>query len=288
MTRPIIAEKKVTKYILNRFNLHTSKRLGQNFLIDPILVKEIVEEADIKKEDNVLEIGPGIGTLTQVLAETGANIKSVEIDRRLIDILSHTLEGYDNVEIINGDILKVDINDIMGNKPFKVVANLPYYITTPIIMELLEKNLPIESITVMVQKEVAERMVAKPGGKTYGALSVAVQYYTDPEIVLAVPPKSFMPPPEVDSVVIRCDVLVKPKVDVLHKKTFFSLVKAAFGQRRKTLNNAIKTLGIPKEIIDKSFDEANIDAKRRGETLSLLEFATLSNKIYENTKNERE
>lgn len=288
MTRPIIAEKKVTKYILNRFNLHTSKRLGQNFLIDPILVKEIVEEANITKEDNVLEIGPGIGTLTQALSETGANIKSVEIDRRLIDILSHTLEGYDNVQIINGDILKVDINDIMGNKPFKVVANLPYYITTPIIMELLEKNLPIESITVMVQKEVAERMVAKPGGKTYGALSVAVQYYTDPEIVLAVPPKSFMPPPEVDSVVIRCDVLVKPKVDVLHKKTFFSLVKAAFGQRRKTLNNAIKTLGIHKEIIDKSFDEANIDAKRRGETLSLLEFATLSNKIYENTKNERE
>ena len=182
MKQPTIADKKVTKYILQRFGLHMSKRLGQNFLIDAGIVQGIVDAADIQPGDKVLEIGPGIGTLTQALCEAGADVTCVELDKRLPEILSHTLEAYDNVRIIQGDILKVDIAEIMGEGPFKVVANLPYYITTPIIMELLEKHLPITDIVVMVQKEVAERMAANPGGKTYGALSVAVQYYTIPEI----------------------------------------------------------------------------------------------------------
>lgn len=279
MNKPLIADKKVTKYILNRFGIHMSKRLGQNFLIDPAIVQGIVMEADISPADRVLEVGPGIGTLTQGLAEAGATVKSVELDKRLPEVLAHTLEGYDNVEIIPGDILKVNIPEIMGTEPFKVVANLPYYITTPIIMELLEKDLPITDIVVMVQKEVAERMVARPGGKTYGALSVAVQYYTHPEIVLNVPPRSFMPPPEVDSVVIRCRVLTNPRVELTDKKLFFRIVKAAFGQRRKTLSNALKTLGYAKEIIAEALALSNIDATRRGETLSLEEFATLANNL---------
>ena len=198
MKQPTIANKKVTRYILQRFGIHMSKRLGQNFLIDANIVQGIVDAANVQENDRVLEIGPGIGTLTQALAETGAEVTCVELDKRLPEVLAHTLDAYDNVRVIQGDILKVNIPEIMGDKPFKVVANLPYYITTPIIMALLEKHLPITDIVVMVQKEVAERMAAQPGGKTYGALSVAVQYYTVPEIALYVPPRSFMPPPEVD------------------------------------------------------------------------------------------
>lgn len=277
MKQPIIADKKVTKYILQRFGLHMSKRLGQNFLIDAGIVQGIVDAADIQPGDKVLEIGPGIGTLTQALCEAKADVTCVELDKRLPEILSHTLEAYDNVRIIQGDILKVNIVEIMGSGPFKVVANLPYYITTPIIMALLEKHLPITDIVVMVQKEVAQRMAANPGSKTYGALSVAVQYYTIPKIALYVPPRSFMPPPEVDSVVVNCKVRPQPAVDLIDEKMFFRVVKAAFGQRRKTLNNALKSMGVDKNTIADILTRAGIEPSRRGETLTMEEFAAISN-----------
>ena len=277
MKQPIIADKKVTKYILQRFGLHMSKRLGQNFLIDAGIVQGIVDAADIQPGDKVLEIGPGIGTLTQALCEAKADVTCVELDKRLPEILSHTLEAYDNVRIIQGDILKVNIVEIMGSGPFKVVANLPYYITTPIIMALLEKHLPITDIVVMVQKEVAQRMAANPGSKTYGALSVAVQDYTIPKIALYVPPRSFMPPPEVDSVVVNCKVRPQPAVDLIDEKMFFRVVKAAFGQRRKTLNNALKSMGVDKNTIADILTRAGIEPSRRGETLTMEEFAAISN-----------
>ena len=283
MKQPTIADKKVTKYILQRFGLHMSKRLGQNFLIDAGIVQGIVDAADIQPGDKVLEIGPGIGTLTQALCEAKADVTCVELDKRLPEILSHTLEAYDNVRIIQGDILKVNISEIMGSGPFKVVANLPYYITTPIIMALLEKHLPITDIVVMVQKEVAQRMAANPGSKTYGALSVAVQYYTIPKIALYVPPRSFMPPPEVDSVVVNCKVRPQPAVDLIDEKMFFRVVKAAFGQRRKTLNNALKSMGVDKNTIADILTRAGIEPSRRGETLTMEEFAAISNILSQTT-----
>ena len=286
MKQPTIANKKVTRYILQRFGIHMSKRLGQNFLIDANIVQGIVDAANVQENDRVLEIGPGIGTLTQALAETGAEVTCVELDKRLPEVLAHTLEAYDNVRVIQGDILKVNIPEIMGDKPFKVVANLPYYITTPIIMALLEKHLPITDIVVMVQKEVAERMVAQPGGKTYGALSVAVQYYTVPEIALYVPPRSFMPPPEVDSVVVNCKVRQIPAVELIDEKMFFRVVKAAFGQRRKTLNNALKSMGVDKNIIADVLDKAGIEATRRGETLTMEEFGAIANILAQMAKQE--
>lgn len=277
MKAPIIADKKVTRYILQRFGLHMSRRLGQNFLIDSGIVQGIVKAADISQGDRVLEIGPGIGTLTQALCEAGADVTCVELDKRLPEILAHTLETYDNVRIVQGDILKVDILEIMGSVPFKVVANLPYYITTPIIMALLEKHLPVTDIVLMVQREVAERMAANPGGKTYGALSVAVQYYTIPRIVLHVPSSAFMPAPEVESVIVNCKVRSKPAVELIDEKMFFRTVKAAFGQRRKTLNNALKSMGVDKNMIAGILAQVNIDAIRRGETLTIDEFASISN-----------
>ncbi len=286
MKQPTIANKKVTRYILQRFGIHISKRLGQNFLIDANIVQGIVDAANVQENDRVLEIGPGIGTLTQALAETGAEVTCVELDKRLPEVLAHTLEAYDNVRVIQGDILKVNIPEIMGDKPFKVVANLPYYITTPIIMALLEKHLPITDIVVMVQKEVAERMAAQPGGKTYGALSVAVQYYTVPEIALYVPPRSFMPPPEVDSVVVNCKVRQIPAVELIDEKMFFRVVKAAFGQRRKTLNNALKSMGVDKNIIADVLDKAGIEATRRGETLTMEEFGAIANILAQMAKQE--
>lgn len=286
MKQPTIANKKVTRYILQRFGIHMSKRLGQNFLIDANIVQGIVDAANVQENDRVLEIGPGIGTLTQALAETGAEVTCVELDKRLPEVLAHTLEAYDNVRVIQGDILKVNIPEIMGDKPFKVVANLPYYITTPIIMALLEKHLPIKDIVVMVQKEVAERMAAQPGGKTYGALSVAVQYYTVPEIALYVPPRSFMPPPEVDSVVVNCKVRQIPAVELIDEKMFFRVVKAAFGQRRKTLNNALKSMGVDKNIIADVLDKAGIEATRRGETLTMEEFGAIANILAQMAKQE--
>ena len=279
MIQPLIANRDVTKHILKSFNIHMSKRLGQNFLIDENIVRGIVAAADLETGEKVLEIGPGIGTLTQGLAEAGADVVAVELDKKLPAVLAQTLAGYKNVRIVPGDILKVNIPEITDNVPFKVVANLPYYITTPIIMALLEQHLPISRLVTMVQKEVALRMIAEPGKKDYGALSVAVQYYTRPKIALDVPPKSFLPAPEVDSVVICCEVRDTPPVDVLEEKMFFRVVKAAFGQRRKTLNNALKSMGLEKEAVKTILEQSAIDGVRRGETLSLEEFAKIANAI---------
>lgn len=274
--QPKIASREVTTHILKAFGLRMSKKLGQNFLIDARIVQGIVDAAEIKPGDRVLEIGPGIGTLTQGLAEAGAEVTAVELDKKLPAVLKETLKAYDNVTIVPGDILKVNIPEIMGEGPFKVAANLPYYITTPILMTLLERRLSITHMVTMVQKEVAERMTAKPGSRIYGALSVAVQYYTEPEIVLDVPPRSFIPAPEVMSVVVSCRVRRKPAVDVQDEKLFFRVVKAAFGQRRKTLANALRGAGFPKEQVRDALESAGIDPIRRGETLTLAEFGQLA------------
>ncbi len=279
MLTPQIADKGVTKHILRAFDLHASRRLGQNFLISPGVVRAVVEAAGIETGDLVLEIGPGIGTLTQGLLEAGAKVTAVELDKKLPAVLAETLRGYEHLNIVQGDILKTDIPALMGDKPFKVAANLPYYITTPILLSLLEQNLPITHIVTMVQKEVAERMTASPGGKDYGALSVAVQYYTEPEIVLDVPPSCFFPAPEVDSAVIACTLRKTPAVAVKDDNLFFRVVKASFGQRRKTLSNALKPLGVPKEKIESALRNAKIDASRRGETLSLAEFAAIADEL---------
>lgn len=279
MLTPQIADKGVTKHILRAFDLHASRRLGQNFLVSPGVVRAVVEAAEIRQGDRVLEIGPGIGTLTQGLLETGAEVTAVELDKKLPAVLAETLRGYAHLQVVQGDILKTDIPALMGDRPFKVAANLPYYITTPILLSLLEQKLPITHIVTMVQKEVAERMTASPGGKNYGALSVAVQYHTEPEIVLDVPPSCFFPAPEVDSAVIACEVRKTPAVRVRDEKLFFRVVKAAFGQRRKTLSNALKPLGFPKEKIEDALRGAEVDAARRGETLSLAEFAAIANRL---------
>ncbi len=273
----MIARKEVTLHVLKTFDIRASKKLGQNFLIDPQVVDGIVGAADIGPDDRVLEIGPGIGTLTQALAETGAAVTAVELDQRLLTVLEKTLEGYENIRVVHGDILKVDIAREMGEGGYKVVANLPYYITTPIVMALLERRLPLERLVTMVQKEVALRMVAKPGSKDYGALSVAVQYYTEPELLFVVPPRSFIPAPAVESAVICCKVRKAPPVEVESEKLFFRVVKSAFGQRRKTLNNALKLTGLSSEGVGKILSGAGIDGVRRGETLSLQEFADLAN-----------
>ncbi len=277
MIESIIASPEVVHYICKRFDIKMSKKLGQNFLIKRGIVDEIVKAADLQEGEPVLEIGPGIGTLTQGLAQSGANVTAIELDTRLLEVLDTTLAQYSNVTIVHGDVLKLDVPSIMNNEPFKVVANLPYYITTPIIMSLLESRLPIERLVVMVQKEVALRMVAKPGTKDYGALSVAVQYYTKPDIVLDVPPKSFLPAPAVTSSVIRCVLRDQPPVDVVDEKLFFRVVKAGFAQRRKTFANTMKTTGLSKDRIEELLAKANIDGQRRGETFTLQEFADVAN-----------
>lgn len=277
MIESIIASPEVVHYICKRFDIKMSKKLGQNFLIKRGIVDEIVKAADLQAGETVLEIGPGIGTLTQGLAQSGANVTAIELDTRLLEVLDTTLAQYSNVNIVHGDVLKLDVPSIMNHEPFKVVANLPYYITTPIIMSLLESRLPIERLVVMVQKEVALRMVAKPGTKDYGALSVAVQYYTKPDIVLDVPPKSFLPAPAVTSSVIRCVLRDKPPVDVIDEKLFFRVVKAGFAQRRKTFANTMKTTGLSKDRIEELLAKANIDGQRRGETFTLQEFADVAN-----------
>lgn len=277
MLESVIASPEVVHYICKRFDIKMSKKLGQNFLIKRGIVDEIVHAAEITVGEPVLEVGPGIGTLTQGLAQSGADVTAIELDRRLLEVLDTILASYDNVRIIHGDVLKLDVPTIMNHKPFKVVANLPYYITTPIIMSLLESKLPIERLVVMVQKEVALRMVAKPGTKDYGALSVAVQYYTEPDIVLDVPPKSFLPAPAVTSSVIRCILRDKPPVDVIDEKLFFCVVKAGFAQRRKTFSNTMKTTGLTRDRIEELLAKANIDGQRRGETFTLQEFADVAN-----------
>ncbi len=273
MIKPQIAKREVTIHILRAFGLQISKRLGQNFLVDEAVVDAIVAAAGVQAGEAVLEIGPGIGTLTQGLLEAGAKVVAVELDQRLVRVLGETLAGYDGVRVVHGDILKIDISREMATAPFKVIANLPYYITTPILMLLLEQRLPISVLVTMVQKEVAQRMVASPGGKDYGALSVAVQYYTVPEIVLTVPPRAFIPAPAVESAVIRCSVRERPPVAVADEAAFFRVVKAAFGQRRKTLANALKAAGIEAAVLA----AAGVDGGRRGETLSLAEFAAVAN-----------
>ncbi|MBS5764514.1 MAG: 16S rRNA (adenine(1518)-N(6)/adenine(1519)-N(6))-dimethyltransferase RsmA [Veillonella sp.] len=277
MLESVIASPEVVHYICKRFDIKMSKKLGQNFLIKRGIVDEIVHAAELTPGEPVLEVGPGIGTLTQGLAQSGADVTAIELDRRLLEVLDTTLASYDNVRIVHGDVLKLDVPTIMNHKPFKVVANLPYYITTPIIMSLLESKLPIELLVVMVQKEVALRMVAKPGTKDYGALSVAVQYYTEPDIVLDVPPKCFLPAPAVTSSVIRCVLRDKPPVDVIDEKLFFRVVKAGFAQRRKTFANTMKTTGLSKDRIEELLAKANIDGQRRGETFTLQEFADVAN-----------
>ena len=272
--------------ILQKYHFNFQKKFGQNFLIDTHVLEKIIAAADVTKDDFVLEIGPGIGTMTQYLCEHARAVAAVEIDKNLIPILGDTLGAYDNVEIINQDILKVDIRKLAeeknGGRPIKVVANLPYYITTPIIMGLFESHVPIDSITVMVQKEVADRMQVGPGTKDYGALSLAVQYYAAPEIVAIVPPNCFMPRPKVGSAVIRLTRHKEPPVQVEDEKLMFRIIRASFNQRRKTLANGLKNSGeltLSKEVIEESITELGVPVTIRGEALSLAQFAELSNII---------
>ncbi|MGF7058409.1 16S rRNA (adenine(1518)-N(6)/adenine(1519)-N(6))-dimethyltransferase RsmA [Brassicibacter mesophilus] len=275
----------VTKEVIERHGFRFSKSLGQNFLIDGNIIEKICDGADINENDGIIEIGPGIGTLTQQLCERAGKVVAIELDKNLLPILDDTLSAYDNVEIVYGDVLKINLDQLIKEKlkgrNIKVVANLPYYITTPIIMKLLEERLDIDKIVVMIQKEVAERMQADPGNKDYGALSVAVQYYSQPEIIVNVPKNVFMPKPNVDSAVIMLDIYDSPMVEVIDKKLFFEVVKAAFGKRRKTLLNALSsgTLNINKEEIQDILHSCDINPQRRGETLSIDEFATLANSI---------
>ncbi|MCC5911125.1 MAG: 16S rRNA (adenine(1518)-N(6)/adenine(1519)-N(6))-dimethyltransferase RsmA [Clostridiaceae bacterium] len=278
-----IASPKKTKEIVNQYQFKFSKSLGQNFLIDENILMKIIDGAEISKEDHVIEIGPGIGSLTQYIAEKAKSVLAIEIDKTLLPILHKTLEDYDNVEVINHDVLKVDIKKIIEERfkgeKVKVIGNLPYYVTTPIVMKFLEEQVPMTSLTIMIQHEVAQRMEAKPSTKEYGALSVAVQYYCDPKKIVKVPPSVFIPQPKVESTVIRLDVLQQPKVKVTDKKLFFTVVKDAFGKRRKTLLNALSSgnLQAPKAIVKEALQETGIDEKRRGETLSIQEFAELAN-----------
>lgn len=277
---------KNTIEVLQKYNFNFQKKFGQNFLIDTRVLEEIIDAAEITKDDFVLEIGPGIGTMTQYLCETAREVVAVEIDTNLIPILKDTLSAYDNVEVLNQDILKVDIASLAkernNNRPIKVVANLPYYITTPIIMGLFESHVPIDSITIMVQKEVADRMQEGPGSKEYGALSLAVQYYAKPEIVVNVPPSCFMPQPKVGSAVIRLIRHEQSPVEVEDEKLMFQVIRASFNQRRKTLANGLNnfgSFGLSKEEIQSCIEELGVPVNIRGEALSLEQFAELANII---------
>ena len=260
------------------------KKFGQNFLIDSHVIDKIIAAAEIDKDTEVLEIGPGLGTLTQYLAEAAKSVTAVEIDDMLIPILEKTLASYDNVRIVHGDILKQDVNELFGGRPFKIVANLPYYITTPIIMSLLESKVPAQSITVMIQKEVADRMKASPGSKDYGALSLAVQYYSEPYLAANVPPNCFMPRPGVGSAVIRLKILDKPSVEVKDEELMFKIIRASFNQRRKTLANAVshfKGLNFSREDVEKALEACDLKPGVRGEALTLEEFSALANALSE-------
>ena len=273
---------KNTIEILQKYNFQFQKKFGQNFLIDPHVLEKIVDAAEITPEDVVLEIGPGIGTMTQYLCERAGKVVAVEIDRNLIPILKDTLKAYENVEIRNEDILKADIGKIAeenGGRPLKVVANLPYYITTPILMSLLESRTPIQSITVMIQKEVADRMMSGPGSKEYGALSLGVQYYSKPELMANVPPNCFIPRPNVGSAVIRLSIYPEPEVAVKDEKLLFRLIRASFNQRRKTLQNGLansQELSFSKEEIAEAIASLGVSPTVRGEALSLAQFAALA------------
>ena len=287
-----LSNPKETIQVLQKHEFQFKKKFGQNFLIDPHVLDKIVDAAQITKDDFVLEIGPGIGTLTQYLCENARQVLAVEIDDKLIPILKETLQPYDNVEVLHGDILKQDIQQIADTyndgKPIKVVANLPYYITTPIIMELFESHVPLANVTVMVQKEVADRMKAEPGTKDYGALSLAVQYYAKPYIAAFVPPNCFMPRPNVGSAVIRLDCLASVPVEVHNEKLMFRLIRASFNQRRKTLQNGIANsaeLSFTKEQAARAIEQAGFDVRIRGEKLGLEEFARLADELERMTEN---
>lgn len=279
-----LSDPKKTIEVIQKYQFAFQKRFGQNFLIDAHVLEKIVSAAGITKDDCVLEIGPGIGTMTQYLAESAGQVIAVEIDTNLLPILADTLKDYSNVKVINQDILKVDINELVkeynNGRPIKVVANLPYYITTPIIMGLFENQVPIDSITIMVQKEVADRMQVGPGTKDYGALSLAVQYYAKPQIVANVPPNCFMPRPKVGSAVIRLTKYKDAPIKVTNEKLLFQLIRASFNQRRKTLQNGIKNFGglnFSKEQVAQALEEMGLPASVRGEALTLEQFATLAN-----------
>ena len=283
MARPYLGNPKYTIEVLQKYGFVFQKRFGQNFLIDTHVLERIIEASEITKDDFVLEIGPGIGTMTQYLAEAAREVTAVEIDDALIPILKDTLKEWDNVTVLHGDILKTDIRKIADEKnqgrPIKVVANLPYYITTPIIMGLFESHVPVDSITVMVQKEVADRMQTGPGSKDYGALSLAVQYYAEPKIVANIPPNCFMPRPKVGSAVIRLTRHQNPPVTTLDEKLMFRLIRASFNQRRKTLSNSLKNsqeLPYSKEEVEAAIKECGLPLNIRGEALTLEQFARLS------------
>ncbi len=274
-----LSNPQVTIETIKKYRFAFQKRFGQNFLIDGHVIDKIISAAEITKKDTVVEIGPGIGTMTQYLAENAGRVYAVEIDKNLIPILEDTLSEYDNVQIINQDILKTDIAQLAGDGRIKITANLPYYITTPIIMSIFENHVPAESVTVMVQKEVAQRMQAKPGSKEYGALSLAVQYYAEPYIVANVPPNCFIPRPNVGSAVIRLKCYDIPPVKVSDEKLMFDIIRASFNQRRKTLQNGIKNfseLDFSGEQVKSALLEMGLPENVRGETLSLEQFAELS------------
>lgn len=284
----VLGNPKETIEILNKYHFVFQKKFGQNFLIDTHVLDKIIKAAEVTKEDLVLEIGPGIGTLTQYLCEAAREVIAVEIDKALIPILEDTLSSYDNVTVLNEDILKVDINKLVqeknNGKPIKMVANLPYYITTPIIMGLFEAHVPVENITVMVQKEVAERMQAAPGGKDYGALSLAVQYYAKPYIAANVPPNCFMPRPGVGSAVIRLSLHKDHPVKVKDERLLFRIIRESFNQRRKTLVNGLNNgteVKLPKETIAEAISQLGVSPTIRGEALTLEQFAKLSDIIYD-------
>ncbi len=286
MKRPLLGNPEQTIEVLQKYQFRFHKKLGQNFLIDPHVLEKIIRTAEITPEDTVLEIGPGIGTMTQYLSEAAARVIGVEVDRNLIPILADTLQGYDNVRIIHADILKLDLKKLTeeenGGRPMKVVANLPYNITTPVIMRLLEDGAPVLSMTVMVQEEVAERMQAGPGTKEYGALSLAVQYYAKPYLAAYVPPNCFMPRPKVGSAVIRLTKHENPPVKVTDVDLMFRLIRASFNQRRKTLVNGLanaENLSFTKEEIADALMRLGKDEHVRGETLTLQDFADLSNEL---------
>ncbi|CAM2758379.1 16S rRNA (adenine(1518)-N(6)/adenine(1519)-N(6))-dimethyltransferase RsmA [Hathewaya histolytica] len=269
-----------TKELVNRYDFKFSKSLGQNFLIDETVLSDILDSANVTKEDFIIEIGPGVGTLTKELLKRAKKVCAVELDSRLIPILQTELSSFDNFMLINKDALKIDFKDIIEEEnSVKIVANLPYYVTTPIISKLLTEGCNFKSLTIMIQKEVAERMAADPNTKEYGALSILTQYYCNTEIIRKVSPSCFIPRPKVESIVIKLEKLEKPSVEVQDEKMFFAVVRAAFNMRRKTLWNATKNLGIEKGTMENIFEESKIDSKRRGETLTLQEFANLTNTI---------
>lgn len=271
-----------TQELVKKYNFKFSKSLGQNFLIDDSVLRDIVEGAEVGSEDLIIEVGPGVGTLTAQLLNEAKRVIAIEIDNDLIPILQEELGSHPNFELIHNDVLKVDINKIISEeKSVKFVANLPYYVTTPIIVKLLKEKYNFKSLTIMIQKEVAERMNAQPNCKEYGSLSLLVQYYCNTEIIRRVPPSCFIPRPKVDSIVIRLDKLEEPAVNVKDEKLMFEIIRSSFNMRRKTLWNCMKFLGLSKEKTEAVFDRANVDCKRRGETLTIEEFAALSDAVLE-------